>query len=785
MRLKLLYAPLWLMLMLLASVGYAQQWSDLASPMLTPPSQDIDAKVSALPDLHLASARDQNNAAKLLLTLFNQQQAHTQQLKEQLQQYKTAPSPALWLQVSSTKLSLDSLGKNKALLLQYVTPKLYDKYTGFGPDGVRQVILEAKTAEAIISFQLVSQLIKLREFALDLKVSPFPLLVLFIKFIIIFIMLKWWLNLGPKLIVSQLEKNKSLRVKREPISGIFWRYFNKVHKTLAWFIAISVLVNLFEALPGFNSMSYISIVVNWAFSAAIIIHLLTEFTAHHSRYNNQSEIVELRGKTLKRWVWLLMICGITLKSTAISVYQATIYAWIETAILLMLVILLIKTLIDWRLIVFKQLSAEEAPPSYIHWAIKNQHNWLFAPIATLLGIFRLFYQRAFQELFHNLSRYQAFKHAIAYFFRVEVAKQSLADKENSNMARIKGDDTFLYVKPGHDDSDLVEDYANNELNELAHYVLAPIPALALVYSERGLGLTTFFRRLLHRAKSEHALYISCPYGGYSPLIAQINTSLGLDQDANEAELISHLRQSMHRYILCIDNCQRLVSPKVNGLADLMKLSKLLRRGRNQHGAVIGMEQSAWRFIDRARGERLLFDKVIAMPRWNEKQIAALLSSRIETKGELAVSFAGLKLPKQWDEQELSELQRAEQGFYRILWDYSDGNPSVALRFFRLSLHKDKTNNKVFVRIFSVPDAKELETMPKPMLAVLRAIVQLEVASAEELSDCTQLGFSEVLNTLRYFQNRGFVELVDDKARISAHWFRYITNTLHNQHLLVK
>ncbi|MCL1146035.1 ATP-binding protein [Shewanella sp. 10N.261.52.F9] len=790
MSVKLLYAPLLLMANLLMAIVLAppcdaEQWSDVNTPVLTEASQNIDAKVNALPELHLATIRSQNSAANLLLSVFNQQQAHCQLLKNQLQSYKATPSAVNWAQVNSTKLSLDSLNRNKAELLQYVSPRIYDKFTGFGPDGVRQILLEAQSAEAVLNFQLVSQLKNLTDFTADLTVSPFPLLVLIVKLIIIFVILRWWLNIGPRLILAQLEKNKSVRVKREPLSGIFWRYLNKIHKTLAWFIAISLAMSLLEALPGFNSVSYLKIIVNWAFSAAIIIRLLSEFTAHHSHHNNKSEIVTLRVATLKRWVWLIMAAGITLKSTALSVYQGTIYAWVETVILLLLLILLIKTLVDWRSIVFKQLSLDDDHPDYIAWAIKVQNNWLLSPVATLLGIFRLFYLRAFQELFNNLSRYQAFKHAIAYFFRVEVAKQSLADKENSNMVRIKGDDTFLYVQPGHEDSELIEDYAKNELDELAQYVLAPIPALALVYSERGLGLTTLFKQLLHRSKSEHAIYVNCPYGGYTPLIAEINASLGLEGEANEAELISHLRQSEYRYILCIDNCQRLVSPKVNGLTDLMKLSKLLRRGRNQHGAVIGMEQSAWRFIDRARGERLLFDKVIAMPRWNEKQIAALLCSRIDTEGEYALSFAGLKLPRQWDEQDLSELQRAEQGFYRILWDYSDGNPTVALRFFRMSLHKDKTNGNVFVRIFSAPDAKELETMPKPMLAVLRAIVQLEVASAEELSDCTQLGFSEVLNTLRYFQNRGFVELVDDKARISAHWFRYITNTLHNQHLLVK
>ncbi|MBB1315844.1 hypothetical protein H5091_20260, partial [Aliivibrio sp. SR45-2] len=52
-------------------------------------------------------------------------------------------------------------------------------------------------------------------------------------------------------------------------------------------------------------------------------------------------------------------------------------------------------------------------------------------------------------------------------------------------------------------------------------------------------------------------------------------------------------------------------------------------------------------------------------------------------------------------------------------------------------------------------------------------------------ECSRLSMAEVISTLRYFQSRGYIEWSDDKARISDHWFRHITNVLHRQHLLVK
>jgi hypothetical protein len=217
----------------------------------------------------------------------------------------------------------------------------------------------------------------------------------------------------------------------------------------------------------------------------------------------------------------------------------------------------------------------------------------------------------------------------------------------------------------------------------------------------------------------------------------------------------------------------------------MALTNLMRKTYKSHRVVFAIEKSSWRFVDRARGERLLFDLVSFMPRWNEQQINQLLNTRVATDGEYGISFEGLLLPRQWDKDELSEEERSCNGFYRILWDYSDGNPTVALRFFRRSLFKNKKSGKTQVRLFKIPSSEGLEKMPKPMLAVLRSIVQLEIASAEELTECTQLSINEVISTLRYFQSRGYIEWSDDKTRISDLWYRNITNILHRQHLLVK
>ncbi|WP_258188123.1 ATP-binding protein, partial [Vibrio splendidus] len=389
--------------------------------------------------------------------------------------------------------------------------------------------------------------------------------------------------------------------------------------------------------------------------------------------------------------------------------------------------------------------------------------------------------------------------------------------------------------PGNIDSTLI-DYAGDEVKQLSRYLMSDSPAICIVSGERGVGATTLLYTLLHKVSNAEPVYVSCPYAGYQELLAHLAVSIGLEEEATEIQILAHLRKSNTTYLIAIDNAQRLVKPMVGGLSDLIRLTNLLRRSKKNHRVVISIAKSSWRFVDRARGERLLFDLVCFLPRWTEKQVGDLLNSRINTELEKPLSFDGLVVPKQWDQDDMSEEERARQGFYRILWHYSDGNPTVALRFFRLSLNRkfdglvvpkqwdqddmseeerarqgfyrilwhysdgnptvalrffrlslnrNKETDQAVVRLFHVPEAQELENMPKPMLAVLRSIVQLEIASPEVLSECTQLSIAEITGILRYFESRGYIGWHEEKARISEHWFRHITNVLDRQHLLVK
>ncbi|MCE9679952.1 AAA family ATPase [Shewanella sp. AS1] len=748
---------------------------------ISPAAEELSAAVEALPDPLFISDAERQQIDRLLGATINQIQGDIANFKTLLNRYHTNNSDENWLEVQRQQLTLLSLSQSKQRLLKLSSTDTFNKLTGFGPRGVTQFKKEFQLARLNTEYLILFQIQSFKAFLRDLTISPVPILAAFFKLLLLYLLLNWWLK-NSKKVIQHLRQPKP-----DQLTQPWWvkilLYLGSANRPIAWLIAITASLRTLSSLPSLQHLIFLEIIVWWILGGSIAIKFILEFAYRNSRNTNKT-ITALRLSTIRYYVWSIIVTGVILQLAQRSIGQGTIYHWISNLVFFWFALITILVIHKWKNHVFSPSNEQLDAPLAIRWAINNKNSFGLSIIATAIMMGWLLERSTKQYIIASLSNYAFFSQALAYLFRIEVAKQTQNNGGNSNLVRVKKDEVFQYILPGREDSELI-DYPANEIKQLSKYLLSDNPAMCVVSGERGIGTTTLLKQLEYKVKNATAIYINCPIAGYSELLTLLATELGLNNDASEIQILSHLRKSEICYFLAIDNAQRLVKPRVGGLGDLIKFANLMRRSKKNHRCVMAIEKSSWRFVDRARGERLLFDHVVFLPRWSEAQIAQLLTSRINTEIENPVTFEGLVVPKQWDQEEITEEERARTGFFRILWHYADGNPTVALRFFRLSLRRDKSNDKVVVRLFNAPENEDLEKMPKPMLAILRSVVQLEVSSPEELSECTQLTIAEVIGTLRYFESRGYIEWTDDKARISDHWYRYITNALHRQHLLVK
>ncbi|EAQ54343.1 MULTISPECIES: ATP-binding protein [Vibrio] len=772
-----------LTLAILSWPSHANLEYDLQSqPQVSDSAVDLDARIDSLPDPLFMESSDRRQVNILLAEVLRVQKQEIKIFEQQIKAYRDNNDVAQWFEVQTSYVTLNSLNVSKQHLLEQTSSANKERLTGFGPYGVTQFKQEWELTKLNIEYLAYFQIRSFKALVNDIFISPVPVIGASLKVLFIYFGLVWWLANSTRLI--ELFRINFLEAKTNPpfLVRVIW-YISRAEIAIAWLIAITLSLRVLSSIPSLQHLIFLEIFTWWILGGSIAISFILEFAYRLGRTSNQ-EVIALRLSTIRRYVWSFIVAGVILQISSITLGKGTIYSWIYSALFFWFVLVTVSVLRLWRAKVFDTLQHISERPVWVSWAVNRKGTFILNILATAIGIVWLSVYNFQHRIMALLSNYTLFSQALAYLFRIEVAKQSDLDKNQQNLVRIKGDQTYEYILPGNIDSTLI-DYAGDEVKQLSRYLMSDSPAICIVSGERGVGATTLLYTLLHKVSNAEPVYVSCPYAGYQELLAHLAVSIGLEEEATEIQILAHLRKSNTTYLIAIDNAQRLVKPMVGGLSDLIRLTNLLRRSKKNHRVVISIAKSSWRFVDRARGERLLFDLVCFLPRWTEKQVGELLNSRINTELEKPLSFDGLVVPKQWDQDDMSEEERARQGFYRILWHYSDGNPTVALRFFRLSLNRNKETDQAVVRLFHVPEAQELENMPKPMLAVLRSIVQLEIASPEVLSECTQLSTAEITGILRYFESRGYIGWHEEKARISEHWFRHITNVLDRQHLLVK
>lgn len=751
-------------------------------PKILPVATEITQEINKLPEPLFMSDQDKRKVNQLLNAVISEQRKQTLVFDQHLKAYRKSGEDSEWFETQSSYLTLNNLSQSKERLLEVTDPITHDKMTGFGPYGVTQFKQEWRQTQLNVEYLLFFQIRAFKSLIKEIMISPIPVIWAGTKVLFIYLGLFWWLA-NSKRIITLFRETQLDNVAKPPIwVRLIW-YISRAHRAIAWLIAITLSLRVLSQIPSLQHLTILEIFTWWVLGGSIAISFLLEFAYRNSR-STSKEVIALRLSTIRRYVWSAIVAGVILQISIRTLGKGTIYSWICSAVFFWFVLVTLSVLRMWRKKVFEAAEKLSDRPVWVNWSLRRKDTFLLSIIGTTICAVWIMLHNFKHRVVAMLSNYTMFSQALAYLFRIEFAKQTGNKGGDTNLARIKGEQAFQYILPGSEESELVE-YAGEEIKLLSKHLLTDSPAVCVLSGERGVGTTTFLRTILSKVKNAKPIYINCPYSGYSELLQELALQIGLEGEVSEIQVLSALRKSDTSYLIAVDNAQRLVKPMVGGLGGLIKLTNLLRRSRRNHRVVMAIEKASWRFVDRARGERLLFDWVVFMPRWNEKQLSALFDTRINQEIENPVTFDGLVVPKQWDQEDITEEERAKQGFYRILWHYSDGNPTVALRFFRLSLRQNKETQQVVVRLFHAPESQELEKMPKPMLAVLRSIVQLEVASPEELSECTQLSIAEVIGTLRYFQGRGFIEWSEDKARVSDHWFRHITDVLDRQHLLVK
>ncbi|NKF20973.1 hypothetical protein [Solimonas marina] len=388
--------------------------------------------------------------------------------------------------------------------------------------------------------------------------------------------------------------------------------------------------------------------------------------------------------------------------------------------------------------------------------------------------------------------FQQTRKALAYLFRRQLERQS------KNQAAAP-DPSLL---PADLQAALTEEPAPAELS-IDHYPqLAEVAAMATrlaggghgglvaLSGERGAGKTTWLlalQRQLGDALPLRLETLQTRVATRASACRALAELLGCDSTDDPDALIAAALQAPPQVVM-IDLAQNLVLRTVGGLDGYECFVYIARATASRVLWVVSFAAAPFHFLQRVHPGREVYDRRVMLSAWSEQDIGTLINTRMQHAGytadydQLLLNSVALAPPGVGSNNG-NAAERIADRYHRLIWDYSDGNPRVALHFFRLSL-SPAGERKVTVRLFQMPSGNALEETAARTRLVLACLHHHENLTAIEAASSLRFPVDECVQTLERLQRAGFLVCeADARYRVTSHWNRAVLRFLQRKKLL--
>jgi hypothetical protein len=265
--------------------------------------------------------------------------------------------------------------------------------------------------------------------------------------------------------------------------------------------------------------------------------------------------------------------------------------------------------------------------------------------------------------------------------------------------------------------------------------------------------------------------------------------LQLKETTDAQELIAQIRQQPAQVVL-LDVGQNLMLRAVGGLAGYELFIRVAQATVERVLWVVTFAHWPFEYLQRTHPDRDVYDRIVRFDGWSEQQIGELIEARLAAAGfsadyeQLLLNAQPQPLSRRHQPPALGEAAEGlAERYHRLVWDYADGNPRVALHFFRLSLVW-QGGSKVVVRLFPIPASTALELFEARTLFVLACLAQHENLTAAEAARSLCFPVAECQRALQLLDRHNFLSREDSgRYRITSHWNRAVLRFLQRKKML--
>jgi hypothetical protein len=686
-------------------------------------------------------------------------------LAEQILLLQQQEQALIYQEAEALDFAISELNSHRIQLLPKLSPTLRHEITGFTETGFEQVRTELWHLSLLVrhhALLLGGTLSQKRE------ISPFqiwggivtgtPILLCLVVF-----------YLSRRYTRHALEAREQALLREEFARGDLqaspWRrllrFLLAILHPLEWNLLYFALLWLMpETVTPWLEFRLINTVIGWLLVGSLVIHLINALPQLSTNDAGQWKALSSGGLRLRslRLVGQFSIgIGVALNVTAVMVGKGSIYHWVASAGWLLLLLPAITLVRWWEEPIFAQAAQAASRWKLLQWVSLHQQGatkWLAAPVGgiTLLGL----------TIFGTLKQLSDYIE-LGRRIRLLLGNPEQAEgKETIGLVPPEPNLLALF-SPDTPSLEIREEPVQELMQTITRLVQEKKSGLIAVTGSRGSGRSTLFS-LLGR-EMEHVLLLQ-----------------GRELFRQEPETWPTLTDKGVVTAVLVDDAHYLMEPRPGGL---YLYDRFLAHAREQAGKalwVLALDQTCWAFLRRARDNTNPFDKVLPMKPWDLAELKELVARR---SAAASITPQFLPMPAEGSEEERNkQMALRKEAFFRVLWNYSCGNPAIALDAWCRSLRQTENGSLVVIPALTVRQLS-IDTQSDAALFVLKVVLMTEPATAALVCVSLDMEKEEVMPILHAAVQQGLLKEEDDHFSVCWPWRRAIIDLLERKHLLAK
>ena len=210
-------------------------------------------------------------------------------------------------------------------------------------------------------------------------------------------------------------------------------------------------------------------------------------------------------------------------------------------------------------------------------------------------------------------------------------------------------------------------------------------------------------------------------------------------------VMEYNREAQEKQLILVDDAHNLFLGKVGGFEALKAFINVINLNTENLFGSLPLTLTPGPTLKGVLGNSNYFRTEVRLSPWSDSEVSQLILARHKSSGQ-RISYDQIMSTSGYNSSR-SSIQYAEEQYFRLLWEQSNGNPRVALFLWSKSVSLDYTN-AIKVGLPESPRLEKLVGLDDTSWFVLSTVISHENLTRKEIAESINIPQGEVNHAIK-------------------------------------